>query len=72
MSEKWNYTQVLSLISAQISRLEQKLDSVEDELTADHGRITKLETESTSNLKWLGWVAGAIVFLTQTYQIFFS
>jgi hypothetical protein len=70
MSEKWNYTQVLSLISAQISRLEQKLDGVEDKLTADHGRITKLETESTSNLKWLGWAGWVLLAALEIYRTF--
>ena len=70
MGQNWNYTQVLSLISAQIQRLEQKLDSVEDKLTSDHGRITKLEAESTSNLKWLGWAGWLLLAGLEIYRTF--
>ena len=68
MGQNWNYTQVLSLISAQIQRLEQKLDGVEDKLTADHGRITKLEAESTSNIKWLGWLGWVLMAAMEIYR----
>lgn len=70
MGQNWNYTQVLSLISAQIQRLEHKLDGVEDKLTADHGRITKLEAESTSNWKWVGWAGWALLAALEIYRTF--
>ena len=70
MGQNWNYTQVLSLISAQIQRLENKLDGVEDKLTADHGRITKLESESSSNWRWVGWAGWAFLAVMEIYRTY--
>lgn len=69
MGKGWNYTEVLGLISAQMSRLENKVDSLEQKLGKDHGRLTKLETERGADYRWAGVILAALVFALQIYQI---
>ena len=68
MGKGWNYTEVLGLLSAQISRLESKLDGMDEKLTNDHGRITKLETERGTDYRWVKWVGGAVIMAIELYE----
>ena len=69
MGKGFSYTEVLTLLSAQIERLEKKMDSIESRLLNDHGRITELEVERRSNWRWLGWAGGVTIFLIELYQL---
>ena len=80
MGSKFSYTDVLSLVSAQLQEVQvqlrvidkktdRRLEGIEEKLDSTAERVTRLESATSSNLRWLGWIGGAIVFGLQIYSI---
>jgi hypothetical protein len=83
MGNKFSYTDVLSLVSAQLQEVQvqlrvidkktdRRLEGIEEKLDSTAQRVTRLESATSSNLRWLGWIGGVVLFGLQVYQILYK
>lgn len=54
-------SQQMDQINASISRLEEKIEKLDDKADTMSTRLTVVETEAKSNKSWAVWLGGGVV-----------
>ena len=68
MGKGWNYTEVVALVSAQLDKIDHRLEKGGVKMDQLENRVTRLEVDRMSNLRWLAWAGGIMVFALQIYN----
>ncbi len=70
MGKGFTYSETLALISAQLQRIEQRLEKGGTKIDELEMRITRLEAGKVHDMRWVAWVGGVAVFALQIYSTF--
>ena len=68
MGKGFSYTEVVALVSAQLDKIDRRLEKGGVKMDRLESRVTRLEADRMSNLRWLAWAGGAVVFALQIYN----
>lgn len=68
MGKGFSYTEVMALVSAQLDKIDRRLEKGGSKMDELEHRVTRLEVDRMSNLRWLAWAGGVVVFALQIYN----
>lgn len=68
MGKGFSYTEMMALVSAQLDKIDRRLEKGGEKFDQLENRVTRIESQGMTNLKWLGWIGGAMIFALQIYN----